>query len=232
MNTEPTPREKIMQRLKAEAEHFFEWDTDSRDYVTYTSCMLFAEHIADQQTTALRARIAELENHISGVGKKVPDANDAAVPVLSRDYAALYDLLLAGREALGFADYKTLDKTLRDPVSIRRLGECWIMIGARGTSYAEVFPFMLKEGWDEKALFISTCEMTNLEWVCATPPAPLVPEGNNLPTVLDEYERQTKALPVQHEMPSQGCSTYNWRMMIIRELRAMLAAAPKPEVSK
>lgn len=46
-----------------------------------------------------------------------------------------------------------------------------------------------------------------------------------LSSVLDEYERQTKALPCQHEIPERGCSTYNWRMSVIRDLRAMLNAA-------
>lgn len=47
-----------------------------------------------------------------------------------------------------------------------------------------------------------------------------------VPAVLDEYERQTKTLPCQHEIPERGCSTYNWRMSVIRDLRAMIAAAP------
>lgn len=50
--------------------------------------------------------------------------------------------------------------------------------------------------------------------------------------VLDEYERQTKALPCQHEIPERGCSTYNWRMSVIRDLRAMLAASTGQEVKK
>lgn len=53
--------------------------------------------------------------------------------------------------------------------------------------------------------------------------APVVQEG--LSAVLEEYARQTKALPAQHEIPERGCSTYNWRMSVIRDLRAMLAAA-------
>ena len=50
-------------------------------------------------------------------------------------------------------------------------------------------------------------------------------EVQRLREVLDEYERQTKALPCQHEIPERGCSTYNWRMSVIRDLRAMLAAS-------
>lgn len=58
----------------------------------------------------------------------------------------------------------------------------------------------------------------------AQQPAAAVP---SLASVLDEYERQTKALPGQHEIPERGCSTYNWRMAVIRDLRAMLAAAQR-----
>ena len=57
-------------------------------------------------------------------------------------------------------------------------------------------------------------------------------EVQRLRDVLDEYERQTKALPCQHEIPERGCSTYNWRMSVIRDLRAMLAASTEQEVGK
>lgn len=40
---------------------------------------------------------------------------------------------------------------------------------------------------------------------------------------LDEYEARTKALPCQHEIPERGCSTYNWQMAAIRDLRAIAA---------
>ena len=56
----------------------------------------------------------------------------------------------------------------------------------------------------------------------AAPPAAAVP---SLASVLDAYEQQTKALPCQHEIPERGCSTYNWQMAVVRDLRAMLAAA-------
>ena len=57
-------------------------------------------------------------------------------------------------------------------------------------------------------------------------------EVQRLRDVLDEYERQTMALPCQHEIPERGCSTYNWRMSVIRDLRAMLAASTGQEVGK
>ena len=50
-------------------------------------------------------------------------------------------------------------------------------------------------------------------------------ENEALSKVLDTYEAQTKALPAQHEIPERGCSTYNWRMACIRDLRSMISAA-------
>ena len=64
------------------------------------------------------------------------------------------------------------------------------------------------------------------------PASPAQPRVQKLRDVLDEYERQTKALPCQHEIPERGCSTYNWRMSVIRDLRAALAASTGQEVGK
>ena len=38
-----------IERLQQEAERFFEWDTEKRDFVTLTSCLLFAQHIAKME---------------------------------------------------------------------------------------------------------------------------------------------------------------------------------------
>ena len=83
----------------------------------------------------------------------------------------------------------------------------------------------------------SACEKYSGNVPCE--PAPAQPaerqeqgEVQKLRDVLDEYERQTKALPCQHEIPERGCSTYNWRMSVIRDLRAMLAASTGQEVGK
>lgn len=35
-----------LDQIKKEAESFFSWPSDKRDQVTYTSCLLFAEHCA------------------------------------------------------------------------------------------------------------------------------------------------------------------------------------------
>lgn len=37
--------------------------------------------------------------------------------------------------------------------------------------------------------------------------------------VLDGYDAETEALPWGHERPSLGCSSYNWRRDVVRELR-------------
>ena len=37
-------------QIIAEAEKFFEWPSDKRDQVTYTSCLLFAEHCLKKAT--------------------------------------------------------------------------------------------------------------------------------------------------------------------------------------
>ena len=41
-------REKLQKWIKEEAESFFEFSTDKRERVTYTSCLLFAEHVMNR----------------------------------------------------------------------------------------------------------------------------------------------------------------------------------------
>lgn len=41
--------------------------------------------------------------------------------------------------------------------------------------------------------------------------------------VMDEYDAETRALPNQHEIPSKGCSTYNWRKYVTGGLREAFA---------
>lgn len=87
---------------------------------------------------------------------------------LSRDYEALYDLLLAGGEAFGLVDYKWDDNSnpSRDVVRIRRR-EAWrIDVGARGIGYNDFGPY-LKEKWANNELnaFANDCRRMNLEWV-------------------------------------------------------------------
>lgn len=51
-------------------------------------------------------------------------------------------------------------------------------------------------------------------------------EAGMLARVLAEFERRTKAVPVGHEIPSRGASTYNWRRCHLDELREIAAALP------
>jgi len=46
--------------------------------------------------------------------------------------------------------------------------------------------------------------------------------------LLDAYEASTKKLPLGHEQPALGCSSFNWRMAVICELRAILSAIKDP----
>lgn len=52
--------------------------------------------------------------------------------------------------------------------------------------------------------------------------------------VLDAYEADVKTLPLGHEMPTRGCSTYNWKMSVLREIRQRFetsAPFPTPQAS-
>jgi hypothetical protein len=41
--------------------------------------------------------------------------------------------------------------------------------------------------------------------------------------LLDAYDAETTALPLGHEMPTRGSSTYNWRRAIVEDLRKLAA---------
>ncbi len=45
------------EEIKTIAETWFEWDSERRDYVTYTSAMLFARDMLEQGQTAERERM-------------------------------------------------------------------------------------------------------------------------------------------------------------------------------
>ena len=49
--------------------------------------------------------------------------------------------------------------------------------------------------------------------------------------LLDAYDAETTSLPLGHEMPTRGASTYNWRRSIVDELRALNAASPTSPAS-
>ena len=56
------------------------------------------------------------------------------------------------------------------------------------------------------------------------PVSPATVAVPSLEAVLAEYERQTRALPAQDEILSRGCSTFNWQMSVIRDLRKIAAS--------
>lgn len=87
---------------------------------------------------------------------------------LSNDYNLLFDMLVAGYEALGYVDYKFVghDLVFRDPCRIARRKEWDINFGVRGMSYASIYDFD-RDHWkgDERSIFVRTCENLNLDWI-------------------------------------------------------------------
>ncbi|MGX1786893.1 hypothetical protein ACWIGM_09165 [Bosea sp. NPDC055332] len=62
----------------------------------------------------------------------------------------------------------------------------------------------------------------------ATPPATPV-QTASVEAVLSAYEQQTEELPLGASGPERGNSTYNWRKLIIKELRELAASlTPAP----
>lgn len=66
------------------------------------------------------------------------------------------------------------------------------------------------------------------------PPAfPSAPQGvDPVAALLDAYDAETKLLPLGHEMPTRGASTYNWRRSIVDELRILSAIQTSPEAGR
>jgi len=89
---------------------------------------------------------------------------------LSRDYEKLFELICAGKIAVGFVDYQwSGDEVLKDVCSINRFQENRINISVRGMSYGSVYPFMLEDfNKTEKELFIGLCRSCNLEFIMPT----------------------------------------------------------------
>ena len=53
---------------------------------------------------------------------------------------------------------------------------------------------------------------------------PLAMTTDRVTALLDAYDAETTSLPLGHEMPTRGASTYNWRRSIVDEMRALYAA--------
>jgi hypothetical protein len=50
--------------------------------------------------------------------------------------------------------------------------------------------------------------------------------------LLDAYDAETTALPLGHEMPTRGSSTYNWRRAIVEDLRKLAALSHTEQETK
>ena len=84
---------------------------------------------------------------------------------ISRDYENLFELICKGFIVAAFVDYKFSDGQLaRDICKIQRLEEWRIMIGVRGMSYGDIYPFDADHG-TELEVFKRNCERMNLEWI-------------------------------------------------------------------
>jgi hypothetical protein len=86
---------------------------------------------------------------------------------LSTDFDQLFDLLLEGKEAVGFVDYENDgSRVFRDVVHIRRFEEFRITLAVRGMIYTSVDPWRQDycEG-SERDQFIAICRKANLEWI-------------------------------------------------------------------
>lgn len=82
---------------------------------------------------------------------------------LSTDYSKLFQHLLAGHEAAGFITTKDYDDG--DVVAIRRLAPWRIIMGSRGISHGDVFPFDAESGKSEEEVFAGACRGCGLRWI-------------------------------------------------------------------
>lgn len=102
---------------------------------------------------------------------------------LSTDFERLFDLLVEGREAVGFVDCDMgTGKVWRDVCTIRRIEEYRIIASCRGITYLSVDPWLKEDSaLSEREIFCGMCKAANLEWVePARPPLPPDPLGMQL----------------------------------------------------
>jgi hypothetical protein len=87
---------------------------------------------------------------------------------LSKDYERLFALICQGERVPAWANtYSMFDENgtpYRDICEVRRTQPYEILIGCRGTSYGNVWPFMRSEG-PELDLFSRACRSCDLTWV-------------------------------------------------------------------
>ena len=82
---------------------------------------------------------------------------------LSRDYAKLFQMLLAGHKVAGFVTTNGYDNG--DVVAVVRIRPWTILIGSRGISHATVYPFNEDDYPTEEAAFIKAAEFAGLQWI-------------------------------------------------------------------
>ena len=90
---------------------------------------------------------------------------------LSKDYNALFDLLLKGEEPVCFVDNKHDEspRVARDVCRVRRAREYNIIAVSRGTIYFSVDPWLKEESaLSEREIFCGICDGVNLEWIVPT----------------------------------------------------------------
>jgi hypothetical protein len=61
----------------------------------------------------------------------------------------------------------------------------------------------------------------------SSPPEPVPSSPVGIAALLDAYDAETRKLPLGHETPRLGTSTYNWRRSVVDDLRK-LAGLPLP----
>ena len=90
---------------------------------------------------------------------------------LSKDYNALFDLLLKGEEPVCFVDnrHDESPRVARDVCRVRRAREYNIIAVCRGTIYFSVDPWLKEESaLSEREIFCGICDGVNLEWIVPT----------------------------------------------------------------
>lgn len=86
--------------------------------------------------------------------------------MLSKDYKKLYELICSGRTVAAFVDHSQIgsDVVSQDICQVRKYEDYRIMVFARGTTYAGVYPFQSGRG-SEINLFVVECNAVNLQWI-------------------------------------------------------------------
>lgn len=96
--------------------------------------------------------------------------------------------------------------------------EIWLAYEKRAADYAAM------HGNGSAALKVGILRLTLEAWLSG--------HSDAVSNVLDAYDAETRSLPLGHEMPTRGASTYNWRRSIVDELRARSTPNQTGEVER